>query len=59
MEFLTRDQTQTAIAVYATAVATPDPPTHCARPGIEPASRCYRDATDHIAPHQELQGDAF
>jgi len=26
-------------------------PTHCAGPGIEPASR---DAADPIAPHQEL-----
>ena len=27
---------------------------HCTGPGIEPASWCYRDATDPIAPQWEL-----
>ena len=36
------------------AVATPDPLTHCAGLGIEPASWCCRDATNPGAPQQEL-----
>ena len=28
--------------------------THCARPGIEPASQGSQDATDPIAPQQEI-----
>ena len=28
--------------------------THCAGPAIKPISQCYRDATDPIAPQQEL-----
>ena len=28
--------------------------THYARPGIEPASWCYRDTTDPVEPRQEL-----
>ena len=28
--------------------------THCARPGIEPASQCSQDTADSIAPHWEL-----
>ena len=29
--------------------------THCARLGMEPVSQCFQDATDRIAPQQELQ----
>ena len=35
--FQARDQIQATVATYAAAVAMPDPLTHCARPGIEPA----------------------
>lgn len=33
--------------------------THCDRLGIEPASWCYRDAADPMAPQRELQGDYY
>ena len=33
---------------------TPDPLTHCARPGIKPMSWCCRDAVNPIAPQLEL-----
>ena len=49
-----RDQIWAAVATYATAEVTPDPLTHCARPGIEPVSWCYRDAADPIVPQREL-----
>ena len=39
------------------AVATLDPLTHCAGPGIEPASWHYRDTADPTASQQELQDD--
>ena len=34
------------VATYLTAIATSDPLTHGARPGIEPMSQCSRDSTD-------------
>ena len=40
---------------YPTAMATPDPLTHCAGLGIKPTSWCYRDAADPVVPQQELQ----
>ena len=39
-----RDQIQAAVVICAAATAMPDPLTHCARPRIEPASWCCRDA---------------
>ena len=33
--------------------------THCAGPGIEPASRCSREAADPAAPQRELGGSRF
>ena len=54
--FQGRDQIQATLAMTSVAAAvTPDPLTHCARSGIEPASQCCRDATDAVAPWQELQ----
>ena len=40
--------------IQATAAATPDPLIHCARLGKEPASRCYRDASNPVVPLREL-----
>ena len=39
----TRDQIQAAVVIYGAAVATQDPLTQCARPGIEPACGCCID----------------
>ena len=39
-----RDQIRIPVVTQATLVAMPDPPTLCARPGIEPASQCVRVA---------------
>ena len=39
----------------ATAAAMSDPLTHCARPGIEPASWCCRDAAGPIVLQREVQ----
>ena len=50
-----RDQIWGAVMTYTTAVAIPDPLTHCTKLGIQTASWCYRDATDPIAPQWELQ----
>ena len=33
--------------------------THCAGPGIEPVAQHSRDATDTLAPQQELLHDAY
>lgn len=43
-----------ATVTYPAAVAMPVPLTHRARPGIEPAFWCSRDAADAIAPQWEL-----
>ena len=40
-----RDQIQATVLTYITAAAALDPFTYCARPGIEPLSRCCRDTT--------------
>ena len=37
------DHTRATVAAYTTAAAVPDPLTHCAGLGIEPASWCYRE----------------
>ena len=51
-----RDQIQVTVVVHTTAVAGMlDPLTHCAGPGIEPASWHCRDATDPRVPQWELQ----
>ena len=48
-----RGQIQVAVSTYTTAVicaiaaATPDPLTHCAGPGIEPASWHCSDTANH------------
>ena len=51
-----RDRISAAVATYTTAAATLDPLTHCAGPGIKPASWHYRDATDPVVPQWEYQG---
>ena len=38
-------QIQAAVVIHAAAVATPDPLTYCAGPGIEPESWRSREAT--------------
>jgi len=43
------------VATYAAAIATPDPLTHCAGPGIEPVFWYCRDTTDPFGPQRELQ----
>ena len=43
-----RGQIWIIFVTYATAMAKPDPLTHCAGLGIEPASWCCRDATDPV-----------
>ena len=48
--FQARDQIWASAATYTTAVATPDPLTHCARLGIEPVSWHRRGATNPVAP---------
>ena len=55
MEFWARDQIRVAVVTYAKAVATLDPLTHCAGPGIEPVSWHCKDTTDPIVPQWELQ----
>ena len=54
-----RDQIGAAVVTYTITVAAPDPLTHCARPGMEPASWGCRDSTNAIAPQQELQERTF
>ena len=49
-----RDHIQAAFITYAATVATLDPLTHGAGPGIKPLSWCCRDATNPIAPQWEL-----
>ena len=49
-----RDLHSATAATYATAAATLDPLTYCARPGIKSASWSYRGATDSVVPQQEL-----
>lgn len=46
------DQIQAAVATYTAAMATPNPVTHCAGLGIEPAPWCCRDAANPIAPQR-------
>ena len=48
------DQIQATAGTYAVALATLDPLTHCAGPGIEPASCYCTDTADPIVPQQEL-----
>ena len=57
MEFPARDHIRATVATYATVVATPDPLTHYAEQGIEPAFwslQCCRDTADPLVPQQEL-----
>ena len=54
MEFLSQGSDRTAFTTYAAAVAVLNPVTHCAWPGIEPASWCCRDPDDPIMPQREL-----
>ena len=49
-----RDQIQATVATYVAAAATPDLLTHCAGPGIKPASWHCRDAANPIVPQWEL-----
>lgn len=39
---------------YVAAVATLDPSTHCAEPGMEPAPWCCGDAANPAVPQWEL-----
>ena len=48
------DQIPAAVADYMAALAMLDPLIHCMGLGIEPMSRCWRDTTNPVAPHQEL-----
>ena len=50
-----RHQIQATVLTYATAVAMPDPLTHCAGPGIEPVSWRCRDVANSIVPQRELK----
>ena len=47
-------ESEQQLPAYATAVATVDPLTHCARPGIEPLSQCSQEAADPVVPQREL-----
>ena len=49
-----QDQIRAMVLTYAAAAVTPDPLTHCARPGIEPVSWRCRDAANPTVPQQEL-----
>lgn len=49
-----RDQIRAAVATYTAALATPDPLTHFAGPGIEPVLWQCRNAADPIVPQQEF-----
>ena len=44
-----------AVSTYDVAAAMPDPLTHCAGLGIEPATWFCRDAADSVALQWELQ----
>ena len=50
-----RGQIQATVVTCTTAAVTPDLLTHCARPGIEPASRRCRRTANPIAPRWKLQ----
>ena len=50
-----RGQILATVATYAAAVATLDPSTRCAGPGMEPASWHCRDTADPVASQQKLQ----
>ena len=54
-----RDQIRAAVATCVTAVAMPDPLTHCARLGIKPVAWCCRDSADPCVPQWELTGFIF
>ena len=64
-------ESELQVLAYTTAIAMPDPShicdlshscgnagslTHCAGPGIKPASQRSQDATDPVVPQQELLG---
>ena len=51
---LARDQIQAAVANYAAPAARPESLTHCAGPGIKPASWRCRDATNLTVPQWDL-----
>ena len=44
---------------YLAAAAVLDPLTHCAGPGIKPASWSCRDAIDPVAPQEKLHFPAL
>ena len=52
--FWARDQIQAAVVTQAAAVATVEPLTHCAGPGIEPACWRCKDTADPIVPQGAL-----
>ena len=49
------EQIQVAVATYTSAAVSPDPLTHCARPGIKPSSWSSRDVIYHVVPERDLQ----
>lgn len=49
-----RAQIRATVMTYAAATATPHLLTDCAGLGIEPASWCFRDATDPIPPQWDM-----
>ena len=49
-----RNQIRAAVVTYAAAAAVPNLFTHCAGPGIKPASWHCRDTTDPLRPQREL-----
>ena len=49
-----RDQIRATVVTYTAAVATPNPLTPCAGPGIEPVSWRCRDAANPVVPQREL-----
>ena len=54
-----RDPILNTAVTYTTATATPNPLSHCARPGIEPASWCCGDSASPAAPQQKLLNTEF
>ena len=54
-----RDQIWGTVVTYLAAAAVLDPLTHCAGPGIKPASWSCRDAIDPVAPQEKLHFPAL
>ena len=59
MEFPGQRSDPVPVVTYAAAETTPGHLFHSAGLGIKPASWCYRDAADLVAPQQKILNSLF